>query len=238
MIDDRWKLHSWGHAPHVHDFHQFLHVAIGHAVVGVEGMAFRLSSSVGLMVPAGTWHSARFSDDCLIMPFAFPAGNALPYDGPTQIAITSERRHLLLAEGRRLLDDDGDGSRELFDALVDDLAELTVPAPVREPARAVAEAILADPADPSTVTDWAARSFVSPSSLRRAFRSETGLSFTEWRTRARINASIPMLERGEMVSLVAQRVGFASANGYILAFRRYFGQTPGVFVNSQRELVS
>ncbi|ARF60246.1 AraC family transcriptional regulator [Streptomyces violaceoruber] len=26
------------------------------------------------------------------------------------------------------------------------------------------------------------------------------------------------------------RVGFVSTNGYILAFRRYFGETPGAYV--------
>ncbi|MFB7253030.1 hypothetical protein [Streptomyces nojiriensis] len=31
---------------------------------------------------------------------------------------------------------------------------------------------------------------------------------------------------------VAARVGFVSTDGYILAFRRHFGQTPGAYVRS------
>lgn len=31
------------------------------------------------------------------------------------------------------------------------------------------------------------------------------------------------------MSVVAARVGFVSANGYILAFRRHFGETPGAY---------
>jgi AraC-like DNA-binding protein len=40
------------------------------------------------------------------------------------------------------------------------------------------------------------------------------------------NRSQDLLAEGRLVSMAAARVGFASTNGYILAFRRYFGQTP------------
>jgi AraC-like DNA-binding protein len=73
-------------------------------------------------------------------------------------------------------------------------------------------------------------------SLRRAFRAETGLPLSEWRTRLCLNHSLTLLEQGHMVSAVAAWVGF-STNGYILAFRRYFGQTPGTYVrNWENEL--
>ncbi len=72
--------------------------------------------------------------------------------------------------------------------------------------------------------------YVSSTSLRRAFRAETGLAFSEWRTRLRLNRSLDLLAEGHMVGIGAARVGFAGTNGYILAFRRYFGQTPGAYV--------
>ncbi|NEE40338.1 helix-turn-helix domain-containing protein, partial [Streptomyces sp. SID7982] len=56
------------------------------------------------------------------------------------------------------------------------------------------------------------------------------LAFSEWRTRLRLNHSLHLLAAGHMVSTVAARVGFVSTNGYILAFRRYFGETPGAYV--------
>ncbi|MCD9901146.1 helix-turn-helix domain-containing protein [Streptomyces sp. MT29] len=66
--------------------------------------------------------------------------------------------------------------------------------------------------------------------MRRAFRAETGLAFSEWRTRLRLDHSLQLLAVGHMVSTVAARVGFVSTNGCILAFRRYFGETPGACV--------
>ncbi len=87
-----------------------------------------------------------------------------------------------------------------------------------------------NPGDPRTASEWAESLYTSSTSLRRAFRAETGLAFSEWRTRLRLNHSLHLLAAGHMVSTVAARVGFVSTNGYILAFRRYFGETPGAYV--------
>ncbi|MGW1144023.1 helix-turn-helix transcriptional regulator, partial [Streptomyces sp. NPDC002454] len=94
----------------------------------------------------------------------------------------------------------------------------------------VALALDRDPGDPRTATEWAQELYTSSTSLRRAFRAETGLAFSEWRTRLRLNHSLPLLAQGQLVSTVAARVGFVSTNGYILAFRRHFGRTPGAYV--------
>jgi AraC-like DNA-binding protein len=43
------------------------------------------------------------------------------------------------------------------------------------------------------------------------------------------DSSPELLAAGFLVSAVAHRAGFTSANGFILAFRRYSGQTPKAF---------
>jgi AraC-like DNA-binding protein len=109
-------------------------------------------------------------------------------------------------------------------------SRLTVPEPRSPIARAVAGSLAETPGDQRTATEWASLHFTSSTSLRRAFRAETGLSFTEWRTRLRLNHSLDLLAKGMRVGAVAARVGFTSANGYILAFRRHFGETPGAYI--------
>ena len=54
--------------------------------------------------------------------------------------------------------------------------------PSDERARDVAEALLADPADPRTLHDWGHAVGASSRTLARAFLSDTGLSFGRWRT--------------------------------------------------------
>ncbi|MFE6856620.1 helix-turn-helix transcriptional regulator, partial [Streptomyces sp. NPDC057674] len=91
------------------------------------------------------------------------------------------------------------------------------------------------PEDQRTATEWAESLHTSSTSLRRAFRNETGLAFSEWRTRVRLNRSLDLLDRGHLVSAVAARVGFTSTNGYILAFRKHFDCTPGAWVKARGE---
>ncbi|WP_084653464.1 helix-turn-helix transcriptional regulator [Nocardioides insulae] len=230
---------AWGHDPHVHDCHLLLYTPIGHAVVEAEGVAHHLSATVALWLPAGVWHSARFDADCLVeaVPFdvvRFPR----PPEPARQLLVGEDRRRLLLAwlrtAGRRPRLPSG-----LYDAFLGDPPEqagLPLPDPQSPAVCEVAAGLRDRPCDQRTAQEWADSLFVSSTTLRRGFVAETGLTFSEWRTRARLNASLPLLASGLLVSAVAHRVGFASANGYILAFRTRFGQTPKAFATDRRAL--
>lgn len=95
------------------------------------------------------------------------------------------------------------------------------------PARHVAEALLANPGDLRSVENWAASVAVSPQTLRRQFAAETGRSFTGWRTHCRVQAATEFLAAGFAVEWVADTVGYATPSGFIRAFRRLTGVTPG-----------
>lgn len=129
---------AWGHDPHVHDFHQFLYAPVGHAVVWAQDRTFHLSGTVALWVPAGVWHSARFDDDCLVAPLAFPAEDfPLPYADCAEVVVSPRRRSLLLAHLRRRLDD-AEPTAELFGALLDDGTLIPLPTPQSTVTTAVA----------------------------------------------------------------------------------------------------
>ncbi|MFF0273315.1 MULTISPECIES: helix-turn-helix transcriptional regulator [unclassified Streptomyces] len=224
-----------GHPPHAHDFHQLLYVALGRISVSAAGAAHELTPSVALWIPAGTPHSARFHPDSLVLAEPFdPGAHELPYAEPTVVRIDEAQRRLLLARTRG----GGSGADEAsaFALLTGSpSAALPVPRPTSESARSVAGALLRRPDDQRTATEWAESLHTSSTSLRRAFRNETGLAFSEWRTRVRLNRSLDLLNRGHMVSTAASRVGFVSTNGYILAFRKHFGCTPGAWVKGRAE---
>ncbi|MFI6499554.1 helix-turn-helix transcriptional regulator [Nonomuraea typhae] len=146
----------------------------------------------------------------------------LPYEEVTAIDLDAAQRELLLARTRGGEHHDDD-PRTFAGAP----GSLPLPQPSGRIAVAVARELVRNPNDPRTAAEWAHSLHTSSTSLRRAFREETGLAFSEWRTRLRLNRSLELLERGHMVGSVAARVGFASANGYIEAFKRHFGRTPG-----------
>lgn len=101
--------------------------------------------------------------------------------------------------------------------------------PTDPAARTVAEELLRDPALDLTVDQWAARVLVSPRTLRRSFRTDTGLTFEQWRLHCRLTASVQYLAAGQRIDRIAGLVGFASRNGFTRAFRTRFGQTPRQF---------
>lgn len=104
-----------------------------------------------------------------------------------------------------------------------------VPMPNDAGLAAIANAILADPADPRSLAQWASKIQVSPRTVGRKFLSETGMTFTSWRQHARLIRSIDALGRGLPITSVAYDAGFATASAYIALFRRTFGETPAQF---------
>lgn len=228
-VDDDF-IAAGGHPTHVHDFHQFLYVPLGRIVITALGRDYELSPSVALWIPAGIPHSARFDLDSLFVVETFTTErHHLPYAETTVVNVTDTQRRMLL--GRMRCSESHHDDSAVFAALSNGHPDcLPLPQPTSHAASTVARALIRMPSDPRTATEWAESLYTNSTSLRRAFRAETGLAFSEWRTRLRLNHSLDLLAQGHLVSTVAARVGFVSTNGYILAFRKYFDQTPGAYV--------
>ncbi|MCX4471688.1 AraC family transcriptional regulator [Micromonospora sp. NBC_01655] len=90
----------------------------------------------------------------------------------------------------------------------------------------VAMALANDPGDPTRLDEWAERLHVSVKTLQRDFDREFGMSYSQWRTRLRLRASLTLLPT-RPVGEVARRIGYASPSAFISAFVREYGCTPG-----------
>jgi transcriptional regulator GlxA family with amidase domain len=98
-------------------------------------------------------------------------------------------------------------------------------------ARRVAELVLAEPAGVRDLADLSCAAGASARTITRLFPAETELTFKEWRQRARILASVEVLDSGRVpVSEAAARLGFSSAAAFGHAFRQVLGITPGEFI--------
>ena len=82
--------------------------------------------------------------------------------------------------------------------------------------------------------EWGRVVGASERTLSRRFTEETGLTFTEWRTQARLIAALPRLAHGAAVANVALEVGYANPSAFIAAFRRVFGVTPRAYFDRPR----
>jgi AraC-like DNA-binding protein len=106
-----------------------------------------------------------------------------------------------------------------------------MPMPSDPRARRVAEQVLAEPAGGRDLGDLARAAGASQRTITRLFPAETDLTFKEWRQRARILASVEMLDSGlAPVTAVAARLGFSSVAAFGHAFRQVLGIPPGEFM--------
>jgi AraC-like DNA-binding protein len=217
---------------HAHPTHELLWNLRGASSATTGTRTWTITPAVGLWipagfahsghVPAGTWYrAAQFSTDA-VSPLA---------PGPTAVEITPLLTLLL----DRLADPSlGDRSRDLTEQLVLDVLapsphEMFVQMPRSDLLRPIATALADDPADPRTLSAWAELLDVSPRTITRAFRAETGLSFARWQAALRAQRAVLLLARGASVEATAESVGYRSASAFGVAFRRTTGRTPGQF---------
>ncbi|WP_405419170.1 AraC family transcriptional regulator [Streptomyces erythrochromogenes] len=226
-----------GHPPHLHTYHQFLYAPLGRVQVSALETSWPVELTTGLWIPAGITHSSRYSWDAVVVVETFDADRFdLPYHRPTLVSVTNEQKALLLSRMRSSQPHPHPAGPDVFVRLSATHPDaLPLPMPTSPTALTVAEALARTPGDPRTASEYAADFYTSTTTLRRAFQAETGMPFSEWRTRMRLNHALDLLDQGQTVQTVSARVGFASTNGFILAFRRYFGRTPGNYARRAGE---
>ncbi|KAM9866925.1 hypothetical protein ACIFOC_00246 [Leucobacter aridicollis] len=221
-VDD---LQWWGHGPHRHNAPQLLYAAGGSCAVEVAGLEYRADQGTAVWIAANALHSARFDDE-FIPVSVLPAPDRPGHAPACTLAVDAQLRTLLLRYARV---DEFIALGQLLERIQNAPAVTAQNLPVTIPrgrlTGPIAAAFEADPSHDNTLDEWAVVLHCSVTSLRRAFLTETGLSFTEWRTRFRVERAIPLLERGAQVGLVAARVGMTH-NGFTNAFRRTLGHTP------------
>ena len=90
----------------------------------------------------------------------------------------------------------------------------------------MAKALVANPADPRDLDDFAKVAGASVRTLARLFATETGMSFRQWRRQLRMTEALALIAQGIPPARVAAAVGYASAPAFGAAFRETFGTTP------------
>lgn len=105
-------------------------------------------------------------------------------------------------------------------------APLAVPMPRDARALRIARALLDNSSLEHDLDRWAEEAGASRRTLARLFRSETGLSFAEWRARLRAIDGLARLADGASVAETARSVGYASPSAFSAMIHRTLGQPP------------
>lgn len=219
-------------------WHSHYRAQLAFAVSGVmhvdtEQGAFVVPPQRALWLPAGMRHCIAMNGTVGMRTIyvAPETARALP---PLcrVVAVTPLLRELVL-EAVRLPERYRPDSRaaRLTALLLDELRALPIlplhlPLPEEPRLRRVCDAILADPALEQTLEDLARSASTSARTLARLFRSETGMSFSQWRQQARLLAALRLLASGEKVTSVAMDLGYDSPSAFTSMFRKALGVPP------------
>jgi len=225
--------------PHQHPEGQLFGATRGVLTVGIDAGLWVLPASHAVWVPPHHRHSLRSHgafDGCSVYVAEQSCADlpheacAIPCDGLLREAI---------ARAARWSDAPADAARErIVDVILDEIraaprATPGLPLPADARLMRIVRALLDDLGDPRGLVEWAAHGAISPRTLSRRFLAETGLTFADWRQRARLMRAVEMLAAGTPVTTIALSLGYDNVSAFIAMFRRQHGVTPGRFLQAR-----
>ncbi len=226
---------------HRHPRAQLLFATSGVMRISTEAALFTVPPGTALWVPADTLHGVRM-DGPVAMRALFLRADAAA-SGPraaSAIAVSPLLRELILTVCGEPIVWDSRGPMRLVAALVlheigrAGMRKLALPA-CRDPRLLrVTEALTGDPADGRGLDGFADVAGASARTLARLFRTETGMSFQQWRRQLRMTEALARIAGGAAPGRVAASVGYASVPAFGAAFRETFGITPAGVGNGPR----
>jgi AraC-like DNA-binding protein len=222
---------------HTHHRHQLASSAGGVLTLRTGDQTWVLPPSRALWIPAGIPHAVIASGPAVLRTaYLDPARCPLRWGSPTPVLADE----LLLALMDRLEHADlTRAARRRSEAVLLDVIRAVEVSTVRAPmpadtrAAAVATGLITDPADPRTIEQWGRSVGATGRTLARLFTAETGLTFGQWRTAARISAALHLLASGNSVAGTAPAVGYQTTSAFIAAFARELGCTPAAYYARQ-----
>ncbi|MGO1854111.1 MAG: helix-turn-helix domain-containing protein [Microbacteriaceae bacterium] len=225
--------------PHAHHHAELLWVRTGMIEMTVDGASHRLVAGQAIWVPAGVTHALRLEPGTVtVAVWSASAPRSVVLSEVRVVDITDDWADWLIHKrGLGALAADGP-LLELASGLSrhadPQVRTPRFPMPRSREARAVAQAVLRTPGSPLSVDEFADGESVSAKTLRRQFVNETGVVFSEWRTRARVTSAAAHLAEGRGVAWAQRHVGYATPAGFTRAFQRHVGITPREYARRVR----
>jgi AraC-like DNA-binding protein len=226
-------------AAHRHPRAQIIHPTSGaYWVITPEG-TWLVPSSQAIWVPPFVHHEVYSHGTVSAMMLFVDAAFA---DRLPQRAGAVEASPLLVELLRRMVDHGNDYQpggppARLAQVLLDELASLKTTnlfLPVSKDPRLtrVMQELIEKPDSQENLETLAKRSGASLRTLARLFKSETGMTFAQWKTRLVLVESIDRLNRGASITEVALDLGYSTTSAFVYMFRTNLGVSPGRYRRS------
>ncbi len=217
---------------HQHPQGQLILALHGAVTCTAESGVWIVPPDCGLWVPGGVPHSNQVTSNARLTYLFVEPGAALLPDECCTLSVSPMLREMI----HRLADLSESDARDahvdrLVRVMLDELAlmpreRLELPVSTHPKIASIAEALLADPSDRRTLSQWAEHVAVSERTLKRLMVEETGLSFGRWRRQLHLVIALRELAGGATVQQVAGDLGYESTTAFIIMFRKALGTTP------------
>ncbi|MER9435573.1 helix-turn-helix transcriptional regulator [Mesorhizobium sp. M0618] len=189
----------------------------------------------GVWIPGGMEHSNVATANARIFFVYIEPGAADLPERCCTLSISPLLRELIIELSDRM-EDDGARGELLIKILLTELPRMAVrqlhlPISSEPRLNRIAEALAQDPADRSTLAEWANRVALSESSLARLVAKETGLSFGRWRQQLHLIVAIRELASGKSVQQVSGDLGYGSVTAFITMFKKALGKPPAKYLS-------
>ncbi|KUL94083.1 hypothetical protein DK26_20470 [Bosea sp. WAO] len=218
---------------HSHRRTEILHASGGLLVLHTESGTWTAPAGHALLVPANVPHELA-GYGCCEMRAAFLMDEALGAALPSECRVIAVSELLdvalrALASGPELYDVEGRGGH-LAALVVEEIRDATeiqiaLPMPQNPRFKKLCRDMVQKPALDLDLDGWADAVGVSRSTFTRRFRSETGLSFAEWRRRLRMLYTLTLQADGMTLREAARAAGYQSPNALRDMMRRTMPET-------------
>ena len=225
---------------HSHPRYQLVYGAQGVMTVDTRGDAHGETWVVppqrAVWLPPGIEHRILTSSQVKFRTLyvAPEAAHAMPQRCEA-FAITPLLRELILRATELPVeyDETGTGGR-VMQLILDELASLVrlpynLPMPESKVLSSICRALVDAPNDRVTIEELGSRHGTTTRTLARRFRRETGMSFSEWRRRARLLRALAWIAEGRPILAVALDLGYDSPSAFSAMFKREFGLPPSQY---------
>ena len=219
---------------HQHPRAQLLYASSGVMTVTTDNGIWVVPPLRAVWIPAHTRHQIEASGNLSMRTlYIEPSYYSGPSDKCCVMGVSPLLKELILyAVGLPRLYPLGGKEERVLSVILDQIssmstAPLALHIPVDERLRKVYAHLSKNPGDNRTLEDWGKKVGATGRTLARRFRSETGMSFGQWRQQIRILEALRRLAVKKPVTVVALELGYDSPSAFISMFKKALGKTPG-----------
>jgi len=218
---------------HQHLWGQFIYASEGVLAVDIGRERYIVPPEQGVWVPPQIEHQVSALSRVTLTSF-YLALEFMPRLPPSScLMAVGDFLKALINEAKNISPDydwhSPDG--RLLRLIVDHLAlasQVTLNLPYPRDLRliAITRELQQNPSNGNSLEQWGKIVGASARTLSRLFKTETGMTYSQWRQKLNLQLAITALAGGESITSIALTLGYDSPSAFIHMFKKHFGISP------------